>query len=148
MERTNECLSKIIRAKAKDKSIHPKNLTRWYHTKELKKKEGGRRALYPEMEIRLANFINNNPKLKRKHYLSQAKQIMEELKIPGRHKFNFSKGWYERFRERYSKQKVAKGARLDDVKIEGKSEFETKYEENEVKKEEEAIFDDGDDNDF
>lgn len=71
----------------------------------------------------MANFILNNPKMKRKHILRQARQIMEDLKIPGRDKFNFSKGWYERFRERLSKQKVAKGANLGDVKLEGKYEF-------------------------
>jgi hypothetical protein len=43
----NENLSKIIREKARQLKIHPKNITRWYHTKELKKKEGGRKALYP-----------------------------------------------------------------------------------------------------
>ena len=75
------------------------------------------------MEIRLSNFIRSNPKMKRKHIIRQAKQIMEDLKIPGRETFNFSKGWYERFRERMLKNKIAKGARLDDVKIEAKSEF-------------------------
>lgn len=50
------------------------------------------------MEVRLANFILNNPSMRRKHILQQAKQIMEELNIPGREDFNFSKGWYERFR--------------------------------------------------
>ena len=64
--------------------IHPKNITRWYHTKQIKKKEGGRKALYPEMEVRLANFILNNPTMRRKHILRQAKSIMEELQIPGR----------------------------------------------------------------
>ena len=58
------------------------------------------------MEERLAQFILNNPKMKRKHILRQAKQIMEDLQIPGREYFNFSKGWYERFRERLVKQKV------------------------------------------
>lgn len=43
----NENLSKLIREKARQLKIHPKNITRWYHTKELKKKEGGRKALYP-----------------------------------------------------------------------------------------------------
>lgn len=46
------------------------------------------------MEERLAQFILNNPKMKRKHILRQAKQIMEDLQIPGREYFNFSKGWY------------------------------------------------------
>jgi len=36
------------------------------------------------MEARLAKFIRNNPDMKRKHILKQAKQIMEDLKIPGR----------------------------------------------------------------
>lgn len=45
-----------------------------------------------------------------------------------------------------NKQKIAKGARLDDVKIEAKSQFQTKCEEEyQVKKEEQAIFDDDDD---
>lgn len=48
--------------------------------------------------MRLANFILNNPTMRRKLILRQAKQIMEELEIPGREFFNFSKGWYERFR--------------------------------------------------
>lgn len=61
------------------------------------------------MEERLAQFILNNPKMKRKHILRQAKQIMEDLQIPGREYFNFSKGWYERFRERLIKQKVLPG---------------------------------------
>lgn len=38
LENSNACLSKIIRGKAKEHSIHPKNINRWYHTKELKKK--------------------------------------------------------------------------------------------------------------
>lgn len=67
------------------------------------------------MEIRLANFILNNPKMKRKFILRQAKQIMEDLQIPGRHEFSFSKGWYERFRERVNKKKVTKGARIEDI---------------------------------
>lgn len=49
-----------------------------------------------------------------------------------------------------NKDKIAKGARLDDVKIEAKSQFQTKCEEDyQVKKEEDAIFydDDDDDND-
>lgn len=36
------------------------------------------------MEVRLANFILNNPTMRRKHILKQAKQIMDELNIPGR----------------------------------------------------------------
>jgi hypothetical protein len=32
--------------------------------------------------------------MKRKLILMQAKQIMEDLQIPGRDEFNFSKGWY------------------------------------------------------
>ena len=58
------------------------------------------------MEERLAQFIINNPKMKRKHILRQAKQIMEDLNIPGRQYFNFSKGWYERFRERLVRKKI------------------------------------------
>jgi len=77
-------LPKLIREKARALRIHPKNINRWYHTKEIKKKEGGRKALYPEMEVRLANFILNNPTMRRKLILKQAKQIMEELNIPGR----------------------------------------------------------------
>lgn len=47
-----------------------------------------------------------------------------------------------------NKQKIAKGARLDDVKIEAKSQFQTKCEEEyQVKKEEQDIIDDDDDND-
>jgi len=56
--------------------------------------------------MRLATFITQNPTLKRKHILTQARKIMEELNIPGREEFNFSKGWYERFRERLNKRKV------------------------------------------
>jgi hypothetical protein len=44
--------------------------------------------------------------MKRKHILRQAKQIMEDLDIPGREYFNFSKGWYERFRERLVRKKI------------------------------------------
>lgn len=59
--------------------------------------------------------------MKRKHILRQAKQIMEDLQIPDRNEFNFSKGWYERFKERLSKNKVAKGTKLEDMlKIEAK----------------------------
>jgi hypothetical protein len=47
LRRGDVSLSKLIREKARQLGIHPKNITRWYHTKELKKKEGGRRALYP-----------------------------------------------------------------------------------------------------
>lgn len=53
--------------------------------------------------------------MKRKVILRQAKQIMEDLKIPGRNEFNFSKGWYERFRERLNKKKVTKGAKIEDI---------------------------------
>ena len=69
------------------------------------------------MEERLAQFIINNPMMKRKHILRQAKQIMEDLKIPGREYFNFSKGWYERFRERLVRRKIIAG------KIEAKREY-------------------------
>lgn len=55
--------------------------------------------------------------MKRKHILRQAKQIMEDLQIPGREYFNFSKGWYERFRERLVRRKIIPG------KIEVKREF-------------------------
>lgn len=94
--------------------IHPKNISRWYHAKEIKKKEGGRKALYPQMELKLANFILNNPTIKRKYILRQAKQILQELNIPGREEFNFSKGWYERFRERLSKSKVFTNVKSDE----------------------------------
>ena len=57
----------------------------------------------------MAQFIVNNPKMKRKHILRQAKQIMEDLQIPGREYFNFSKGWYERFRERLVRRKIIPG---------------------------------------
>jgi hypothetical protein len=67
------------------------------------------------MEIRLANFIISNPKMKRKHILRQARQIMEDLQIPNGKQFNFSKGWYERFRERLNKKKVTKGLRPEDL---------------------------------
>lgn len=67
----------------------------------------------------MAQFIINNPKMKRKHILRQAKQIMEDLKIPGREYFNFSKGWYERFRERLVRRKILPG------KIEVKKEFQS-----------------------
>jgi hypothetical protein len=106
LENSNACLSKLIREKARQLKIHPKNITRWYHAKEIKKKEGGRKALFPEMEVRLANFILNNPSMRRKYILHQARQILEELQVPGREDFNFSKGWYERFRERLNKSKV------------------------------------------
>jgi hypothetical protein len=66
------------------------------------------------MEVRLANFILNNPTMRRKHILRQAKQIMEDLQIPGREDFNFSKGWYERFRERLSKSKIFNEAKMED----------------------------------
>ena len=61
------------------------------------------------MESRLAKFIVNNPEMKRKHILRQAKNIMEELNIPERKHFNFSKGWYERFRERLIRRKIIPG---------------------------------------
>ena len=114
MMKGDKVLSKLIREKANKLKIHPKNINRWYHAKEIKKKEGGRKALYPEMEVRLANFILNNPKLRRKMILNQAKQIMEELNIPGRENFNFSKGWYERFRERLSKSKIFSDVKVDE----------------------------------
>jgi hypothetical protein len=66
------------------------------------------------MEARLARFILSNPEMKRKHILRQAKQIMEDLKIPGRQNFNFSKGWYERFRERLVKRKVPDPLKLEE----------------------------------
>ena len=69
-------MSKIIRERSRETNIHPKNINRWYHAKEIKKKEGGRKALYPQMEVRLANFILNNPTMRRKHILRQAKTIM------------------------------------------------------------------------
>ena len=77
MKSNERSLSKIIREKASKLKIHPKNITRWYHTKEIKKKEGGRKAQFPEMEVKLANFILNNPDVRRKHVLNQARKIME-----------------------------------------------------------------------
>lgn len=142
MRKGDKVLSKLIREKANKLKIHPKNINRWYHAKEIKKKEGGRKALYPEMELRLANFILNNPKLRRKMILNQAKQIMEELNIPGREHFNFSKGWYERFRERLSKSKVFSGVKADEennVKQEVKLEDLAHDDEN-VKSEEEIEY--------
>lgn len=56
--------------------------------------------------------------MKRKYILHQARQIMEDLHIPGRENFNFSKGWYERFRERLNKYKVKLGVKLEQVKKE------------------------------
>lgn len=44
--------------------------------------------------------------MKRKQILRQAHKIMQDLHIPGRQRFNFSKGWYERFRERMVKRKI------------------------------------------
>lgn len=76
--------------------------------------------------------------MKRKHILRQAKQIMEDLQIPGREYFNFSKGWYERFRERLVRRKIIPG------KIEVKREFgdgsDSDFDESEEVKKEEAMF--------
>lgn len=76
------------------------------------------------MELNLAKFILNNPTLRRKHILRQAKKIMEDLDIPGREYFNFSKGWYERFRERLAKEKI-----FNEVKLEycGKNEVKMEH---------------------
>ncbi len=90
------------------------------------------------MEVRLANFILNNPSMRRKHILKQAKQIMQELNIPGREEFNFSKGWYERFRERLNKSKI-----LAEIKQEDCIKYEVKLEHlnynDEVKQEEDQL---------
>jgi hypothetical protein len=89
------------------------------------------------MEERLAQFIIANPKMKRKHILRQAKQIMDDLQIPGREYFNFSKGWYERFRERLVRRKIIPG------KIEAKREFgdgsDSDFDDSEEVKKEEAM---------
>ena len=70
--------------------------------------------------------------------MRQAKQIMEDLQIPGREYFNFSKGWYERFRERLVRRKIIPG------KIEVKREFgedsDSDFDESEEVKKEEVIF--------
>lgn len=75
--------------------------------------------------------------MRRKHILNQAKQIMEELNIPGKEDFNFSKGWYERFRERLNKSKV-----FAEIKNENSVKYEVKlehlnYNDDEAKLEEE-----------
>lgn len=101
------------------------------------------------MEMRLAKFILNNPKMKRKHILRQAKQIMEDLNIPGRDQFNFSKGWYERFRERMSKQKIISSVKFEElVKMEVKEENISEDIKHEYLSEGEDISDDSEDDEL
>lgn len=84
--------------------------------------------------------------MKRKHILKQAKQIMEDLKIPGREDFNFSKGWYERFRQRLYKRKLGTNVKLQDgVKMEAKQEYETEVKKQEQSEEEDELYSQEDD---
>ena len=64
---------------------------------------------------------------------------MEELQIPGWEYFNYSKGWYQRFRERLSKSKVFDVKTEGEVKYEVKIEDFTVNEENENEEEEEDV---------
>lgn len=73
VEKTGESLSKVIRLKAKKLNVHCKNLQRWYRRIEINKREGGRKAAFPEMEERLAAFIRENPNSKRRVIIKKAK---------------------------------------------------------------------------
>lgn len=56
--------------------IHPKNITRWFETKDLDQRVGGRKAKYPILEFRLARFIHDNPTCKRRKIVEEAKKIL------------------------------------------------------------------------
>lgn len=86
--------------------IHPKNITRWLQIKNIDRREGGRKAKFPALEFRLARFMQSNPEAKRKEVIEEAKRILKSSGVD--ESFNFSKGWYERFRVRLKQRKVTR----------------------------------------
>ena len=61
---------------------------------------------------------------------------MEDLHVPGREYFNFSKGWYERFRERLVRRKIISGKIQIKKQFTDDSDSDFDDSEYEVKKEE------------
>ena len=75
-------LNKTIRKKAAELGIHPKNLIRWYNAEDLREKRGNRKALFPEMEDILKQYVLSNPYKTRRHVITQAKQFMDKMEYP------------------------------------------------------------------
>ena len=68
---------------------------------QLKRKEGGRKAAFPLMEEKLVYFINNSDNPSKEEIIAKAKEIMKGLNEPMSAQFSYSKGWFDRFKERH-----------------------------------------------
>lgn len=75
-------LYSIMKRMGEEYGIHVKNLRRWYGLKEIKRREGGRRAAFPEIEEKLAVYMKDNPDCKRKTLRELAQKYLQELNPP------------------------------------------------------------------
>ena len=63
------------------------------------------------------DFIIVNPSAKRRVISGKSKAIMREMAPKNYEKFNYSKGWYERFRRRYTQRagKISTNNEIKDI---------------------------------
>ena len=94
----------MVKNHSRKLGIHPKNLQRWYRTIKIEKRECRRKPAFPEMEEKLMQFVRRNPKIKRRAVIDHSRKIMKELLPEKFEKFHFSKGWYERFKNRCARK--------------------------------------------
>jgi hypothetical protein len=101
---TGDNESKVISRVAKRHQIHTKNVNRWFKEKVFKIRNRQRKCQFPKMEARLIDHVIENRKdgiiLKRCKVIQKAKAIMRELYPDAISVFQYSKGWYERFKAR------------------------------------------------
>ena len=53
------------------------------------------------MEEKLVYFINNSDNPSKEEIIAKAKEIMKGLNEPMSAQFSYSKGWFDRFKERH-----------------------------------------------
>lgn len=86
---------RVMHLEANKLTIPYRTIYRWFRDQTTSK----RKATHPVMEARLAEFVRaSGRRLKTKEIAAKAKDILEECGGSG--EFNFSKGWYERFKRR------------------------------------------------
>lgn len=108
VEETGDIESKVISRVAKRHQIHTKNVNRWFKEKVFNVRSRQRKCQFPKMEARLIDHVIQHRKngliLKRCRVIQKAKDIMRELYPDAISVFQYSKGWYERFKSRLERK--------------------------------------------
>ncbi|KAG5677537.1 hypothetical protein PVAND_007289 [Polypedilum vanderplanki] len=116
--------TKVLMKIARENNVSVANVKRWYRTREAlydlqrnheksvregrRLQGGGRKETYPELEIKLADWIkmcnHKGIAVKDKYMLNEAKNIAKELSLQNKKysEFSGSDGWIQNFKRRYN----------------------------------------------